>query len=110
MKTRDYWKVDVLGNVEREIIRILLLYGNELKIWGNLMKSNEKEIIEVSEFKSWRFFSKDILKFTGRWSEFMSPIFELYEDLMNYYLQNENSGIEKYINHLQSGVPEKWLP
>jgi DNA primase len=26
---------------------------------------------------------------------------------MNYISQNENSGIEKYINHPQSGVPVK---
>jgi DNA primase len=103
-------KVDVLGNVEREIIRILLLYGNRTENFEEiLMKSNEEgEIIEVSEFKELKVFQKIFLSLQEDEVEFASPIFRvIYEDLINYYLQNENSGIEKYINHLQSGVPQE---
>jgi DNA primase len=103
-------KVDVLGNVEREIIRILLLYGNRTEKFEEiLMKSNgEGEIIEVSEFKELKVFQKIFLSLQEDEVEFASPIFRvIYEDLIEYYLQNENSGIEKYINHLQSGVPQE---
>jgi DNA primase len=103
-------KVDVLGNVEREIIRILLLYGNRTESFEEiLMKSNgEGEIIEVSEFKELKVFQKIFLSLQEDEVEFASPIFRvIYEDLIKYYLQNENSGIEKYINHLQSGVPQE---
>lgn len=101
-------KVDVLGGVEREIIRILLLYGNKTENFEEiLMKSNgEGEIVEVTEFKELKVFQKIFLSLQEDEVEFASPIFKaIYDDLMNYYLQNENSGIEKYINHLQSGVP-----
>jgi DNA primase len=101
-------KVDVLGNVERELIRILLLYGNKTENFEEiLMKSNgEGEIIEVTEFKEQKVFQKIFLSLQEDEVEFASPIFKvIYDDLINYYLQNENSGIEKYINHLQSGVP-----
>jgi DNA primase len=103
-------KVDVLGNVEREIIRILLLYGNRTENFEEvLMKSNgEGEIVEVSEFKELKVFQKIFLSLQEDEVEFASPIFKaIYEDLIKYYLQNENSGIEKYINHLQSGVPQE---
>jgi DNA primase len=103
-------KVDVLGNVEREIIRILLLYGNRTEKFEEiLMKSNgEGEIIEVSEFKELKIFQKIFLSLQEDEVEFASPIFRvIYEDLIKYYLQNENSGIEKYINNLQSGVPQE---
>jgi DNA primase len=103
-------KVDVLGNVEREIIRILLLYGNRTEKFEEiLMKSDgEGAIIEVSEFKELKVFQKIFLSLQEDEVEFASPIFRvIYEDLINYYLQNESSGIEKYINHLQSGVPQE---
>jgi DNA primase len=103
-------KVDVLGNVEREIIRILLLYGDRTENFEEiLMKSNgEGEIIEVSEFKELKVFQKIFLSLQEDEVEFTSPIFRvIYKDLINYYLQNENSGVEKYINHLQSGVPQE---
>ncbi|UFH36745.1 DNA primase [Flavobacterium acetivorans] len=103
-------KVDVLANVEREIIRILLLYGNKTENFEEtLMKSNEEgEIIEVTEFKELKVFQKIFLSLQEDEIEFASPVFKsIYEDLINYYLQNENSGVEKYINHLQSGVPQE---
>jgi DNA primase len=107
---RTVEKVDVLGNVEREIIRILLLYGDRTENFEEiLMKSNgEGEIIEVSEFKELKVFQKIFLSLQEDEVEFTSPIFRvIYKDLINYYLQNENSGVEKYINHLQSGVPQE---
>ncbi|UQD55067.1 DNA primase [Flavobacterium sp. K5-23] len=103
-------KVDVLGNVEREIIRFLLLYGNRNENFEEIfMKSNDEgEIIEVSEFKESKVFQKIFLSLQEDEIEFASPVFKvIYEDLINYYLQNENSGVEKYINHLQAGVPQE---
>jgi DNA primase len=106
----DVEKVDVLGNVEREIIKILLLYGNRVESFEEvMMKSNgEGEIIEVSEFKESKVFQKIFLSLQEDEIKFASPVFRvIYNDLINYYLQNENSGIENYINHLQSGVPDE---
>jgi len=73
------------------------------------MKSDgEGEIIEVTEFKELKVFQKIFLSLQEDEVEFASPTFKaIYEDLINYYLQNENSGVEKYINHLQSGVPQE---
>jgi DNA primase len=106
----DVGKVDVLGNVEREIIKILLLYGNIVESFEEvLMKSNgEGEIIEVTEFREAKVFQKIFLSLQEDEIKFASPVFRaIYDDLINYYLQNENSGVEKYINHLQSGIPDE---
>ena len=103
-------KVDSLYLFEREIIKVLLLYGNKTENFEEvLMKANEEgEIIEVSEMKELKIFQKIYLSLQEDEVEFASPIFrEIYGDLINYYLQNEDSGVEKYINHLQAGVPQE---
>ncbi|MFV8373833.1 DNA primase [Flavobacterium sp. LB1P71] len=103
-------KVDSLYRFERKIIEILLLYGNKTENFEEvLLKSNsEGEIIDVVEIKELKVFQKIYLSLQDDEVEFASPIFrEIYKDLIDYYLQNEDSGLEKYINHFQSAIPDE---
>jgi DNA primase len=103
-------KVDSLYRFERKIIEILLLYGNKTEKFEEvLLKSNsDGEIIDVTEIKELKVFQKIYLSLQDDEVEFASPIFrEIYKNLIDYYLQNEDSGLEKYINHFQSGIPDE---
>ncbi|MFV5694741.1 DNA primase [Flavobacterium sp. LB3P122] len=103
-------KVDSLYRFERKIIEILLLYGNKTENFEEvLLKSNsDGEIIDVIEIKELKVFQKIYLSLQDDEVEFASPIFrEIYKDLIDYYLQNEDSGLEKYINHFQSAIPDE---
>ena len=103
-------KVDSLYRFERKIIEILLLYGNKIENFEEvLLKSNsDGEIIDVVEIKELKVFQKIYLSLQDDEVEFASPIFrEIYKDLIDYYLQNEDSGLEKYINHFQSDIPDE---
>lgn len=103
-------KVDSLYRFERKIIEILLLYGNKTENFEEvLLKSNsDGEIIDVIEIKELKVFQKIYLSLQDDEVEFASPIFrDIYKDLIDYYLQNEDSGLEKYINHFQSGIPHE---
>lgn len=101
-------KVDSLYGFERKIIEILLLYGNKTEYFEEvLLKSNDEgEIVDVTEIRELKVFQKIYLSLQDDEVEFASPIFrEIYKNLIDYYLQNEDSGLEKYINHFQSGIP-----
>ncbi|RYJ52767.1 DNA primase [Flavobacterium petrolei] len=109
-ETVDTDKVDSLYRFERKIIEILLLYGNKTEKFEEvLLKLNsDGEIIDVTEIKELKVFQKIYLSLQDDEVEFASPIFrDIYKNLIDFYLQNEDSGLEKYINHIQSGIPDE---
>ncbi|TDD78706.1 DNA primase [Flavobacterium caseinilyticum] len=109
-QTDETDKVDSLYRFERKIIEILLLYGNKTEKFEEvLLKSNsDGEIIDVTEIKELKVFQKIYLSLQDDEVEFASPIFrDIYKNLIDFYLQNEDSGLEKYINHIQSGIPDE---
>ncbi|MGO4904546.1 DNA primase [Flavobacterium sp. W20_MBD1_R3] len=108
--TAETDKVDALYRFERKIIEILLLYGNKTEKFEEvLLKSNsDGEIVDVIEIKELKVFQKIYLSLQDDEVEFASPIFrEIYKNLIDYYLQNEDSDLEKYINHFQSAIPDE---
>jgi DNA primase len=97
-------KVDILYRLERKIIEILLLYGNKTEQFEDvLMKSNDDgEIENVIEFKEYKVFHRIYLSLQEDEVELANPLFrELFNDLINFYLQNENFNLEQYLMHLQ---------
>jgi DNA primase len=97
-------KVDVLGNVEREIIKILLLYGNHKEVFDDvLMKANEDgEIKPFIEKKEYKVFNKIYLSLQEDEIDFTTVKFkEIYHNLINFYLKNDNFSLEQYLMHLQ---------
>jgi DNA primase len=97
-------KVDVLYRLERKIIEMLLLYGDKTEEFEDvLLKSNgEGEIEHVIEKKQYKVFHRIYLSLQEDEVELANPLFrDIFNDLINYYLQNEGFNLEQYLMHLQ---------
>jgi DNA primase len=97
-------KVDVLYSLERKIIEILLLYGNESEEFEDvLLRTNaEGEIENYIDKKEYKVYERIFLSLQEDEVELANPLFRnLYNDLMNYYHQNETFAIESYLSQLQ---------
>ena len=100
----DVQKVDILYRLERKIIEILLLYGDKLEQFEDvMMKSNDEgEIEHVIEIKEYKVFHRIYLSLQEDEVELANPLFrELFNDLINFYLQNESFNLEQYLMRLQ---------
>ena len=96
-------KIDILYHLERKIIEILLLYGNKIEEFEDvLLKTNaEGEIEQVVEKKEYKVYQRIYLSLQEDEVELANPLFRaIFNDLINYYLQNEAFGIENYLKHL----------
>ena len=97
-------KIDILYGLERKIIEILLLYGNKTEEFEDiLLKTNEAgEIENVVEKKEYKVFQRIYLSLQEDEVELANPLFrDIFNNLINYYLQNESFSIEQYLMHLQ---------
>lgn len=97
-------KVDILYGLERKIIEILLLYGNKTEEFEDvLLKTNEAgEIENIIEKKEYKVFQRIYLSLQEDEVELANPLFkDIFNNLINYYLQTENFSIEQYLMHLQ---------
>ena len=97
-------KVDVLYRLERKIIEILLLYGNKTEEFEDaFLKTNEEgEIENVIEKKEYKVYQRIYLSLQEDEVELANPLFkDIFNDLINFYHQNENFSLEKYLMHLQ---------
>lgn len=96
-------KIDILYHLERKIIEILLLYGNKTEVFEDvLLKNNsEGEVVHVVEKKEYRVFQRIYLSLQEDEVELANPLFRaLFNDLISYYLQNDEFGIENYLKQL----------
>jgi DNA primase len=96
-------KIDILYHLERKIIEILLLYGNKIEEFEDvLLKTNAVgEIEQVVEKKEYKVYQRIFLSLQEDEVELANPLFRaIFNDLINYYLQNEDFGIENYLKHL----------
>jgi DNA primase len=97
-------KVDVLYRLERKIIEILLLYGNKTEEFEDaFLKTNEEgEIVNVTEKKEYKVFQRIYLSLQEDEVELANPLFrDIFNNLINYYFQNESFSLEQYLMHLQ---------
>ena len=96
-------KIDILYHLERKIIEILLLYGNKIEEFEDvLLKTNgEGEIEQIVEKKEYKVYQRIYLSLQEDEVELANPLFRaIFNDLITYYLQNEDFGIENYLKHL----------
>ncbi len=97
-------KIDVVHLLEKSIIEILLLYGNEEAEFENVFikfDENQKEI-EVSEKITSKIYQRIYLNLQEDEVEFANPLFkEIYDDLVSNYLQNEFFDKVKYLNSIK---------
>jgi DNA primase len=97
-------KVDILYGLERKIIEILLLYGNKTEEFEDvILKTNEEgEIENVIEKKEYKVYQRIYLSLQEDEVELANPLFrDLFNNLINYFHQNESFSIEQYLMHLQ---------
>ena len=96
-------KIDILYQLERKIIEILLLYGNvEEEFEDVLIKTNEYgEPMEVSEKNNYKVFQRIYLSLQEDEVELANGLFRaIYNDLVAFYHHNEVFNIEQYLMHL----------
>lgn len=96
-------KIDVLYELERKIIEILLLYGNKTEEFEDvLLKTNEEgEIVHVTEKKEYKVHQRIYLSLQEDEVELANPLFKgIYDDLITYFHQKEDFSIEQYLVQL----------
>ncbi len=98
-------KVDVLYELERKIIEILLLYGNQDQEFEDLLlQANEEGVVEtVSVFKTYKVYQRIYLSLQEDEVELAHPLFQkIFTDLMAYFNQHEHFQLEQYLMHLEA--------
>ena len=96
-------KVDVLYQLERTIIKILLLYGNIKEEFEDvLLKTNANgEVENAVEKKEYFVYQRVYLSLQEDEVELANPSFkDIYTNLVNYFNQNEAFNIEHYLMQL----------
>lgn len=103
-------KVDVLYELERKIIEILLLYGNvEEDFEDFVFKANEEgELKEEKEVHKYKVFQRIYLSLHEDEVELATPIFrDIYNDLIQYFNENESFEIEQYLMRLSPDLAQE---
>lgn len=96
-------KVDILYQLERKIIEILLLYGHIAEEFEDyLLKNNEEgEIVTVIEKNEYFVYQKIYLSLQEDEVELANEMFKgIYNNLIDYFHQNEKFNIEQYLIQL----------
>jgi len=97
-------KVDILYGFERKIIEILLLYGSVVENFEDVFLKADEEgnVKEVSEKRQYKVFEKVYLSLQEDEVELSNTLFQdIYNNLMDFYNQNEAFSLDKYLMHLQ---------
>jgi len=97
-------KIDVQYELEKKIIEILLLYGDKTEEFEDILfKANEAGEIENSvEIKEYKVYQRIYLSLQEDEVELANPLFRaIYNDLVDYFHQNESFQIEQYLIHLE---------
>lgn len=96
--------IDILYELERRIIEILLLYGNvEEEFEDVLLKANDEgEIIQTTEKKAYKVYQRVFLSLQEDEVELANPLFKsIYNDLIRYFNEHEQFNTEQYLMQLQ---------
>ncbi|WP_264532356.1 DNA primase [Flavobacterium sp. N502540] len=97
-------KVDILYRLERKVIEILLLYGDKLEEFEDvLLKTNEEgEVIMVSEMRNYKVYQRIYLSLQEDEVELSNNLFrDIFTDLIGFYNQHEKFSLEQYLMRLQ---------
>lgn len=97
-------KVDILYRLERKVIEILLLYGDNTEEFEDvLLKNNEEGEIEmITEKKHYKVFQRIYLSLQEDEVELSNNLFRnVYSDLISFYNQNEKFNLEQYLMRLE---------
>jgi DNA primase len=98
-------RVNIIYELERKIIEMLLLYGSQEADFDDfILKANEEgEMIEEKETNTVKVHQRIYLSLQEDEVELANPVFkEIYNDLITYYNQNDDFVIEQYLMKLSS--------
>lgn len=102
--TVSFNKTDLINILEKSILEILLLYGNQEIEFENIyikFDENGKEI-EVKEKIKSKIFERIYLNLQEDEVEFSNPLFkDVYDDLLVQYLQGEPFDNKRYLNQIK---------
>ena len=96
-------KTDVLYELERKIIEILLLYGNREEEFEDVVfrHTDEGEVVEVQEKKMCKVYERVYLSLQEDEVELANELFRaIYNDLIGYFHENEAFNLEQYMMRL----------
>lgn len=99
----QYEKVNVVYELEKKIIEILLMYGSQVAEFEDfILKSNEAgEIIEEKETISIKVHQRIYLSLQEDEVELANPVFRsIYNDLIFFYNQDDSLNVDQYVMQL----------
>lgn len=103
-------EIDVLYQLERKIIEILLLYGAvEEEFEDVLLKTNdEAEMENVIERNTYKVYQRIYLSLQEDEVELANNLFrDIYNDLINYYHHHEIFNIEQYLMQIKPELAQE---
>ena len=108
-KTPEFKKVDELHKYEREIIKILLLYGNSKVQFEGYVPGEEVDDNEVKPLKKYHFenvVSKEVyLNLQEDEVEFTDVLFQqIYYEIIHQLNQDESISVDTFINNQDSKI------
>lgn len=103
-------KVDSLFIFEREVIKILLLYGNVSEEFKDIVLKVDEEGItkEIQEKREHKVFQRIYLSLQEDEVELSNELFRnIFTDLIDYYNRNENFSLDQYLMRLNPELAQE---
>ena len=103
-------KIDILYELEQKIIELLLINGSETEDFTETFLAEDEtgNLIEVKETNAYKVYEKIYLALQEDEIELSNPIFKtIYTDIINYYNQNIEFEIDKYISQTSPEIANK---
>ncbi|WP_353168524.1 DNA primase [Flavobacterium sp.] len=103
-------KIDILYELEQKIIEILLINGSKTEDFTEtfLSKDEAGNIVDVKETNSYKVYEKIYLALQEDEIELSNPMFKtIYTDIINYYNENIEFEIDKYISQTSPEIANK---
>jgi len=103
-------KIDILYELEQKIIEILLINGSKTDDFTETFLSIDEDgnSIEEKETNSYKVYEKIYLALQEDEIELSNPMFKtIYTDIINYYNQNIEFEIDKYISQTSPEIANK---
>lgn len=103
-------KINILYELEQKIIEILLINGSKTDDFTEtfLSKDEAGNILEVKETNTYKVYEKIYLALQEDEIELSNPMFKtIYTDIINYYNQNIEFEIDKYISQTSPEIANK---
>lgn len=103
-------KIDTQYIFEQKIIEILLVNGLKTETFTDIFNVEDEngELVEVKENNTYKIYEKIYLALQEDEIELSNPIFRnIYQDIINYYNQNLEFEIDKYISQTTPEITDK---